>query len=80
MLENENKPRILVVDDEGNIREMLARHFRFIGYDVLTASQGREALQILETERGLCLQMIVLQVNMLKPTMLFLDQTVSIHL
>lgn len=45
------KPRILVVDDENEIRDMLSRHFRFIGYEVNTAANGQEALEILEKER-----------------------------
>lgn len=41
------KPRVLVVDDEEEIRGMLSRHFRFLGYDVLTAANGKEALRLL---------------------------------
>ncbi|MCB9496086.1 MAG: response regulator [Fibrobacteria bacterium] len=42
--------RILFVDDEQGIRDMLARHFRFQGYEVLRASDGIEALEILDRE------------------------------
>lgn len=35
---------LLVVDDEEEIREMLSRHFRFLGYDVDTAVNGKDAL------------------------------------
>ena len=35
---------LLVVDDELEIREMLSRHFRFLGYDVDTAENGQDAL------------------------------------
>ena len=45
------KARILIVDDEPEIREMLSRHFRFDGYDVETASDGNNALTILEQQR-----------------------------
>ena len=35
---------LLIVDDEEEIREMLSRHFRFLGYDVQTAENGQDAL------------------------------------
>lgn len=47
----EDKFRILVVDDEKSIQEMLSRHFRFLGYDVVTANNGKEALEIMEKKR-----------------------------
>ena len=45
------KPRILVVDDEKNIRNMLSRHFRFLDYDVSVAGNGQEALDIMADKR-----------------------------
>lgn len=42
---------ILIVDDEEQIRAMLSRRFRFIGHDVLLASNGKEALSVLEENR-----------------------------
>ncbi|MCL2848905.1 MAG: response regulator transcription factor [Micrococcales bacterium] len=36
--------RLLVVDDEPNIRELLATSLRFAGFDVATAADGRSAL------------------------------------
>ena len=39
---------LLIVDDEEEIREMLARHFILLDYNVDTASQGKEAISILE--------------------------------
>jgi YesN/AraC family two-component response regulator len=36
--------RLLIVDDEAEIRDALSRHFRFLGYDVGTAGNGQEAL------------------------------------
>jgi len=36
--------RLLVVDDEPNIRELLAASLRFAGFEVSTASDGQEAL------------------------------------
>lgn len=44
------KSRLLIVDDESEIREALARHFRFLDYDVELASNGAEALEVLERE------------------------------
>jgi two-component system OmpR family response regulator len=43
-----SKPRLLVVDDEPNIRDLLAASLRFAGFDVETASNGREALRAAE--------------------------------
>ena len=39
--------RILIVDDEEEIRDMLSRHFRFQSMDVETAANGKEALELL---------------------------------
>lgn len=44
-------PVILVVDDEEEIRLMLSRHFRFLDYDVVTASGVDEALALLAETR-----------------------------
>jgi two-component system, NtrC family, response regulator PilR len=41
-------PRILVVDDERSMRELLAIVLKREGYDVLLAENGREAVQALE--------------------------------
>lgn len=35
---------LLVVDDEEQIRDMLSRHFRYLGFDVQTAENGQDAL------------------------------------
>ena len=45
------KPKILVVDDEKIIRDFISRHFRFLGYETITAASGKEALEILNTTR-----------------------------
>ena len=37
--------RLLVVDDEPNIRDLLATSLRFAGFEVFTASTGTEALE-----------------------------------
>lgn len=38
--------RVLVVDDEADITELLAYNFRYAGYDVLTASEGMAAVSL----------------------------------
>ena len=43
--------RLLVVDDESEVREMLARHFRLLGYSMEVAANGREALEVLARTR-----------------------------
>src|SRR6204780_1139087 len=44
MPENESSNRVLVVDDEPNIVEVIAMALRFQGFEVATAATGREAL------------------------------------
>ncbi len=43
--------RLLIVDDETDIRDMLSRHFMLQDYYVETAGNGVEALQAMETKR-----------------------------
>ncbi len=52
---------ILIVDDEVEIREMLSRHFRFLGYSTDTACNGREALEKLaETKTDIVISDIMM--------------------
>ena len=44
------KPRILVVDDEQDIRELLKFYLNKEGYEVIEAANGEEALTIFEIE------------------------------
>lgn len=44
------KTRLLIVDDEQDIRDMLSRHYRYLGYDVFTAENGVDALRTLASE------------------------------
>ncbi|HVQ16784.1 MAG TPA: response regulator, partial [Vicinamibacterales bacterium] len=46
-----SKPRILIVDDEPSMREMLRIVLRRDGYDVTVAANGTEALDVLQRER-----------------------------
>jgi len=43
--------KLLIVDDEVEIREMLSRHFQFLGYDTAVAANGREALDYLDENK-----------------------------
>ena len=43
-----NLQRILVVDDESSISELIATSLRFVGFDVRTAATGSQALTIAE--------------------------------
>lgn len=40
--------KLLVVDDEPNIRELLSTSLRFAGFEVIAAANGREALEAAE--------------------------------
>lgn len=43
--DQEYEARLLVVDDEPNIRDLLATSLRFAGFEVFTAATGNEAIQ-----------------------------------
>ncbi len=45
------KVRLLVVDDELGIQEMIQRHFRFLGFEVDCANNGEQALGIMAKAR-----------------------------
>lgn len=53
--------RLLVVDDEPNIRELLSTSLRFAGFEVHTAGDGQEALKQVEKVRP---DLLVLDVMM----------------
>lgn len=44
-----NRPAILVVDDDASLRTMLSLSLRRAGYPTLTAASGREALELLSS-------------------------------
>ena len=48
---NKNGPeaKLLVVDDEPNIRELLSTSLRFAGFEVVSAANGRDALAAADT-------------------------------
>jgi CheY-like chemotaxis protein len=51
-------PKILVVDDEDDVRNLLVMIFRDAGYDVYSAKDGKEAVDLAKKE---------------KPDLIFLD-------
>ncbi|HTW18594.1 MAG TPA: response regulator transcription factor [Mycobacteriales bacterium] len=53
--------RLLVVDDEPNILELLSASLRFAGFDVATATNGNDALRVAQTYRP---DLVVLDVMM----------------
>jgi two-component system OmpR family response regulator len=53
--------RLVVVDDEPNIVELLAASLRHAGFDVTTAQSGRQALDLIVTDRP---DLVVLDVLM----------------
>ncbi|MGY1837740.1 response regulator transcription factor [Modestobacter sp. SYSU DS0903] len=53
--------RLLVVDDEPNIRELLSASLRFAGFEVATAADGQQALALAEEFRP---DLLVLDVMM----------------
>jgi len=57
----DRKPRILVVDDEANIRDLLTQEFTDAGYHVSVAENGREAIAAVRGDRP---DLIVLDVMM----------------
>ena len=50
-MSEEQAANLLIVDDELEIREMLARHFAFEGFNILQAEDGLEALEILNKQK-----------------------------
>ena len=58
-----HKEKILVVDDEASIRRILETRLSMIGYEVVTAADGEEALEIFRTAEP---DLVVLEVMMPK--------------
>jgi two-component system OmpR family response regulator len=50
MKKNGAEAKLLVVDDEPNIRELLSTSLRFAGFEVISAGNGREALAAAEAD------------------------------
>ena len=47
-IESKTSHRVLVVDDEKSISDLIATSLRFVGFDVRTAASGSEALTVAE--------------------------------
>ena len=45
MQEMQDQERILVADDEASIRRILETRLKMVGYEVITAADGEEALE-----------------------------------
>lgn len=56
-----DKPKIMIVEDDLDLAEMLNAYFRVQNYDVVTAAWGREAIEISEQEE---LQLVVLDIRL----------------
>ena len=54
MDDGRQKETLLFVDDEENILDIASEYFQFKGFEVLTARNGREAVQVLEAEHVDC--------------------------
>lgn len=61
---NVSQKQILVVDDEAEIRELLATRFRIFGFEVLEAEGGIEALGLLRQNPGI--NTVICDLNMNK--------------
>ena len=54
-------PKLLIVDDELDVREFAANFFRKRKFDVITASSGQEALDLFEKQKT---NLILLDIKM----------------
>ncbi len=61
--ESSNKQLILVADDEASIRRILETRLKMVGYDVVTAEDGEEAVEVFNKENP---DLVVLDVMMPK--------------
>jgi DNA-binding response OmpR family regulator len=57
--------KILVAEDERDIRELIAYTLRFAGFDVAVAENGNEAIEMVEADKP---DLIILDVRMPKVT------------
>lgn len=50
--------KILVIEDEDNIRSFVVINLKRAGYDVLEAASGEEAFEVLERNRDVVLMVV----------------------
>ncbi|HEY9706154.1 MAG TPA: response regulator, partial [Allocoleopsis sp.] len=48
---NKDQKRLLLIDDDPNLILLVKDYLEFRGYEVITAENGREALQVLEQQQ-----------------------------
>jgi len=60
-MSNENKVKILIVDDEAGIRDVLSRKLSSAGFQCLTAPDGKDAMKLLKSDRA---DLVLLDVTM----------------
>jgi two-component system, OmpR family, alkaline phosphatase synthesis response regulator PhoP len=60
----EIRERVLVVDDEETIRSLIKRIMQDAGYDVTTAANGEEALNILSQQKERSPDLVILDIMM----------------
>jgi CheY-like chemotaxis protein len=51
-MSNKERPRILLVDDDDELRDLIAEQLETAGYAVTRASNGEKALSLLATDQG----------------------------
>ncbi len=61
MKKEQNKAKILIVDDEARVREILSRKLADDGYHCLTAPDGNKALKLLKADQ---IDLVLLDINM----------------
>ncbi|MEA1981476.1 MAG: response regulator, partial [candidate division Zixibacteria bacterium] len=61
MTNYDDKPSVLVVDDDETIREMISKILSLNGFQVVLASDGLEALNLLEQNR---IQIVITDMKM----------------
>ena len=44
------KKRILVIEDDEHVLSMMENYFTYLGYDIITAANGMEGLQMIRAE------------------------------
>ena len=45
--------KILLIDDDANISKMLSNVFRFEGYNIITAGNGKKGLELLNRQKDI---------------------------